>query len=80
MYPIFKLAAAVVLLVVGNECLGNSRLFLAGYSLVAIAILFLIRCPGCRAPVVIAWKWWQGNPGKNCSRCGYDLLARPISK
>jgi hypothetical protein len=88
MSPISRLIVVLVSLIVGlvagAETLGSPsrpamRLIVLSYFVVAAAVLWQIRCPSCRTPVMFGWRWWQPKPTATCEKCGYDLGKRPTT-
>jgi hypothetical protein len=87
MTPILKFMIVMVALAVGiavfgtitSSLLSDDRLALAAYLVVAIALLWRVRCPSCRTPVLFGWKWLQSKPSSKCAKCGYDLGKRPTA-
>jgi transposase-like protein len=83
MSPVGKFTAALTALVVGmvviNEALGSSRIFIVVYALLAVAVLWwCFRCPSCRSPIVTYALRLNSKAKKVlCPKCGYDLAKRP---
>jgi predicted Zn finger-like uncharacterized protein len=82
MSPIGKLTAALFALVVGmvviNEALGSSRVFIVIYAVLAVGVLWwLFRCPACRAPMITYALNLKAKDKKVlCPKCGHDLAKR----